>query len=127
MVSSNLIGQYGKMNIRHCIVCVLKAILVVSAVNCGLDYLESLNVTNVVPMMMLGSVKGIIEFCRRSQKNVVLVIESNGTQYFGALFVDGVSEDEYGCQFFEDALLGTVWGCLLHGDWMLGLSMARRF
>lgn len=61
----------------------------VSAVNYGLDYLESLNVTSVVLLNddALISAEGILEILSNvSEKCLVSpVIQSDGVQYFGAL------------------------------------------
>lgn len=87
----------------------------VSAVNCGLDYLESLNVTKVVLLNDDAwiSVEDIIEIGSNiSDKCLVSpMIESNGVQYFGALIRRwGRVKMNRSPYFQPDALFGTCLG-----------------
>jgi len=87
----------------------------VSAVNCGLDYLESLNVKKVVLLNDDAwiSVDGIIEIISNiSDKCLVSpVIESNGVHYFGAMIRRwGRVKMNPSPHIQPDVLLGTCLG-----------------
>lgn len=102
----------------------------VSAVNCGLDYLESLNVTNVVLLNDDAwiSVKGILEILSKvSEKYLVApVIESNGTKYFGASIRRwGRVKMNMDVNTLPDALLGTCLG--MPTSWRLDARFIHGF